>query len=140
MSAMSIPTRLAELSADRLLRLVLTLDAAVTGVNGAAYLVAAGPLEDLLGVPPDVLRPIGAFLLAFAAAVAFVASRPVPPRAAVTAIVDANALWAIGSIAFLALGVSSPTVAGGVWIALQAVVVASFAALQLSASRAAARG
>ena len=34
-----------------LLRPVLLLDAAVTGLNGVAYLVAAGPLEDLLGLP-----------------------------------------------------------------------------------------
>jgi hypothetical protein len=122
-----------------LLRLALKLDAVVTGVNGVAYLALAGPLEDLLGVSPDLLRPLGAFLVVFAIAVGWVATRSAIPRAAVMAIVEANAAWAIGSLVFLALGVSSPTVAGRVWIALQAVVVAGFAALQLSALRALAR-
>jgi hypothetical protein len=135
MSALSISTRLAGLPREGLLRLALKLDAVVTGVNGAAYLAAAGPLEDLLGVSPDLLRPLGAFLVLFAAAVWFVATRPKPPRGAVNAIVEANAAWAVGSLAFLALGASSPTVVGGVWIALQAVVVGGFAALQLSALR-----
>jgi hypothetical protein len=119
-----------------LLRLALELDAVVTGVNGVAYLALAGPLEDLLGVSPDLLRPLGAFLVVFAIAVGWVATRPAIPRAAVMAIVGANAAWATGSLVFLALGASSPTVAGGVWIALQAVVVAAFAALQLSVLRA----
>jgi hypothetical protein len=135
MSALSISTRLAGLPREGLLRLALKLDAVVTGVNGAAYLVAAGPLEDLLGVSPDLLRPLGAFLVLFAGAVWLVATRPQPPRAAVSAIVEANAAWAVGSLVFLALGASSPTVVGGVWIALQAVVVAGFAALQLAALR-----
>ena len=38
------------------LRTALKLDAVVTGANGAAYLVAAGPLEDLLGLSPALLR------------------------------------------------------------------------------------
>lgn len=35
-----------------MLRTVLRLDAAVTGLNGLAYLALAGPLEDLLGLAP----------------------------------------------------------------------------------------
>ena len=133
MSAVSIPNRLAALPRDAVLRLALKLDAAVTGVNGVAYLAAAEPLEDLLGLPPDLVRPLGAFLVVFAAAVWFTATRPAVPRAAVLAVALANVAWAVGSIAFLALGVSSPTVAGGIWIALQAIVVGAFAALQLGA-------
>ena len=64
------------------LRLILKLDAVVTGVNGIAYLALAGPLEDLLGVAPELTRPIGAFLVLFAAAVWFVATRPVVRRSA----------------------------------------------------------
>ena len=47
----------------RLLRLALLLDAAVTGANGVAYLAAAGPLGDLLGLPAGLLRGFGAVLL-----------------------------------------------------------------------------
>ena len=74
------------------LRLILKLDAAVTGVNGIAYLALAGPLEDRLGVAPELTRPIGAFLVLFAAAVWFVASRPSVPRLAAADIAAANAI------------------------------------------------
>ena len=117
------------------LRLILKLDAVVTGVNGIAYLALAGPLEDLLGVAPELTRPIGAFLVLFAAAVWFVATRPVVPRMAAADIAAANAVWALGSVAFAAAGASSPTAVGTVWIVLQALVVAGFAALQALAMR-----
>ena len=117
------------------LRLILKLDAVVTGVNGIAYLALANPLEDLLGVAPELTRPIGAFLVLFAAAVWFVATRPVVPRMAAADIAAANAVWALGSLAFAAAGASSPTTVGTVWIVLQALVVGGFAALQALAMR-----
>ena len=117
------------------LRLILKLDAVVTGVNGIAYLALANPLEDLLGVAPELTRPIGAFLVLFAAAVWFVATRPVVPRMAAADIAAANAVWALGSVGFAAAGASSPTTAGTVWIVLQALVVGGFAALQALAMR-----
>lgn len=39
----------------------------------------------------------------------------------------------VGSLALMVVGLSSPTTLGSVWIAMQAVVVAGFAALQLAA-------
>jgi hypothetical protein len=122
------------------LRLILKLDAVVTGVNGIAYLALAGPLEDLLGVAPELTRPIGAFLVLFAAAVWFVATRPVVPRLAAADIAAANALWAFGSLVFAAAGASSPTTVGTVWIVLQALVVGGFAALQALAMRSGSAG
>lgn len=126
----AISTHIATLPREGRLRLALKLDAVVTGANGAAYLVLAGPLEDLLGVEAALLRPIGAFLLAFAVFVSFVASRPEVPRAGVTAVIEANVLWVVGSLAFVVIGVSSPDTAGSVWTVMQAVVVAGFAGLQ----------
>jgi hypothetical protein len=122
------------------LRLILKLDAVVTGVNGIAYLALANPLEELLGVAPELTRPIGAFLVLFAAAVWYVATRPVPPRPLVADIAAANALWAVGSLVFAAAGASSPTTVGIVWIVMQALVVAGFAALQALAMRSGAVG
>jgi hypothetical protein len=135
MTAKSMPARVAALPRETLLRLVLKLDAAVTGANGVAYLAAAEPLEDLLGVSAGLLRPIGAFLVLFAAAVWFVATRRVVPRTAVLAIATANAVWALGSLVFAAAGASSPGTVGTVWVLLQALVVGSFAALQALTSR-----
>jgi hypothetical protein len=115
------------------LRVALRLDAVVTGANGAAYLAAAGPLEDLLGLSPSLLRSVGAFLLVFAAGVWLVSARPEISATAALAVIGVNALWAVDSLVFLALGFSDPTTVGGIWIVLQALTVAGFAALQASA-------
>jgi hypothetical protein len=113
-----------------LLRWALKLDALVTGANAVAYLAAAGPLADLLGVPAPALRGVGAFLAVFAIAVWLVAARPAPNPAAVSAIVAANVAWAVGSVVAVALDAWSPDTVGAVWMVLQAGVVALFAALQ----------
>jgi hypothetical protein len=116
-----------------LLRLALRLDAVVTGLNGAAYLLAASPLADLLGLPAGWLLGTGVFLLAYAAAVWLVDTRPTPP--AVRTVVAANALWAAGSVVVVLAGLGSPTTVGAVWLVLQALVVAAFAVLQAAGLR-----
>ena len=115
-----------------LLRTALTFDAGVTALNGAAYLALAGPLHDLLGLSETLLRGAGAFLLVYALAVGLLAARPRPPRAGVLAVVAANAIWAADSVVAALAGWGDPTAAGTVWMVLQAVVVAGFAALQLA--------
>ncbi|MFW3171709.1 hypothetical protein [Geodermatophilus sp. CPCC 206100] len=116
-----------------LLRLALRLDAVVTAANGAAYLLAAGPLADLLGLPAGWLRGVGVFLLGYAALVWLVGSRPAAP--AVRAVVTANALWAAGSLAVVLAGLGSPSTVGAVWLVLQAAVVAGFATAQAAGLR-----
>jgi hypothetical protein len=119
-----------------MLRRFLALDALVTGVNGLAYVAASGPLGRFLGVDTTVLVELGVFLVLFGAGVGFLASRREPPQLPVKLVVDANLLWAVLSIAALALWLE-PTTAGAVWIPLQALTVAGFAVLQWSALRAA---
>ncbi len=116
-----------------LLRLALRLDAVVTGLNGAAYLLAAGPLADLLGLPDGVLRGVGVFLLVYASAVWLVGTRPVAP--AVRTVVAANLLWAAGSVAVVIADLGTPSTVGAVWLVLQAAVVAAFAVLQAAGLR-----
>jgi hypothetical protein len=128
-------TAISTLTTRPLLRPVLKLDAVVTGANGAAYLVAAGPLGELLGLSETLLRATGAFLLAFAAVVWITGSRREIPRAPVYAIVVANAVWAADSLVAAIAGWGDPTTAGTVWIVLQAIVVAAFAELQLTGLR-----
>ena len=104
--------------------------------NGAAYLLAAPLLDDLLGLPAGLLRGIGAFLLVYAAAVWLVGARRRhrrrPPSAPSSA---CNALWAVGSVVVVLTGAGTPTTVGAVWIVLQAVVVAAFAVLQVAGLR-----
>ncbi len=119
--------------APSLLRLALRTDAVVTGANGAAYLLLAGPLSDLLGPSTDVLRPVGVFLLVFAASVWLVGDRPAAP--AVRVVITANLLWTAGSIAVVVAGLGSLTTVGAVWAVLQAVVVAGLAGMQLAGMR-----
>jgi hypothetical protein len=118
-----------------LLRFALTADAAVTGANALAYLAGAVVLDSVLGVPAGVLVAVGAFLAIFAALVLRLATRRELPRAAVLAVIDANVAWAAGSLLLLALDTFTPSTAGQVWIAVQAVAVAGFAALQYAGLR-----
>ena len=127
--------RVAALRKAGLLRVVLTADAAVTAANGLVYLALGSVIDDPLGLPAALLHGTGAFLLLYAAAVGFVATRPVVPRAGAWASVALNAAWVLDSVLVLALGSYSPTTAGSVWIALQAVVVAAFALLAALALR-----
>ena len=115
------------------LRFVLKADAAVTGANAVAYLAGAPILSDWLGIPTGVLLAVGAFLAVYAALVYRLATRPAMPKAAVTAVVIANALWAVDSLLALALDWFSPTLAGQIAIAVQAVGVAAFALVQAAA-------
>lgn len=117
----------------------LRLDAVVTAANGAAYLAAAGPLSDLLGLDATLLRVVGAGLLAFAAVVWLAASARRMSRPAPATIIALNAAWAVGSIAAVLADLGTPTTAGAVWMIAQALVVAGFAELQLTGLRRAER-
>lgn len=117
------------------LRRLLALDAAVTAANGLAYMVASGPLEDLLGVGGGLLLGLGAFLVLFGAMVGYLARKTRPPVPAVQAVIEANVLWAVLSIVTLVRWLDDPSTVGQVWIPLQAVAVAGFAALQYGALR-----
>ena len=124
---------------DALLRTALRVDAAVTGLNGVGYLVAAPLLDDVLGMPAGPLAGIGGFLLAFAVAVWTVGARPMISTGAAAAVVAANLLWVVASIAAVVGDWGSPTTLGTAWIVLQAAVVAGFAGVQSLGLRNAAR-
>jgi hypothetical protein len=117
------------------LRLFLALDAAVTGANGLIYLLAAGPVGRLLDLETGFLRGIGAFLTVYGIVVAALAAKPLPPSAATKAVIEVNVLWAVASVAAVVFGWVDANTVGTVWIPLQALVVAGFAALQLGALR-----
>ena len=117
------------------LRNALTIDAVVTGANGVVYVAAAGALDDLLGMPTGFLRAIGAFLIVYAIAVGAIGAPRSISRPLTYGVIAANAAWAVASIVAVVVGWHSPTVAGSIWTVMQAVVVAGFAELQLTALR-----
>ena len=130
---------LAGLGGEAILRLVLRLDALVTGANGAVYLAAASVIDSSLGLSSTLLRPTGGFLLVFGAGVWYLSTGATISKPAVRALVAANAGWAAASLLVVATGTFSPTTAGSVWIAFQAAAVALFATVQVLALRRAAR-
>jgi len=113
-----------------LLTRVLWADVAISGPFGLLLAVAAGPLADLLGLPAPLLRTAGIVLLPIVAFIAWVASRPAPPKWAVLAVVDVNALWAATSIILLLAAGLSPNALGVAFVVAQAVAVAGIAELQ----------
>jgi len=122
--------RLSSVPGEDLGRWALEVDAVVSGLNGVVYVAAAGALDSLLGVSTTMLRAVGAFLVLYASLVGIVATRRPLVPAAVRWVIAANVVWVIASLVFVAAGWSSPTTTGAVWIVLQAVTVAGFAAAQ----------
>jgi hypothetical protein len=127
--------RLAAVAPQTMVRRVLQVDAVVTGVNGVAYLAAAGAVDSVLGVPEGFLRGIGAFLCVFALAVWILAVRPAPNPSGVVAVAVANAGWVTASLVYAAAGWHDPSTGGTAWTVLQALTVAGFATAQLWAVR-----
>ena len=115
-----------------LLRFALRLDAAVSAANGVTLFWL---LDGWLGVPGGFLAAVGAFFVAYAAFVGRLSAQASPHRGAVIAVIAGNVMWALDSALLLATDWFSPTTAGQVVIALQAIGVAGFAALQYAGVR-----
>jgi hypothetical protein len=112
------------------LRRVLGADALASGATGLLMAAAAQPLAGLTGLPVGLTQPAGLFLIGYAAAVAWLAARPQPPRGLVWTVVALNLIWAVESVMLPLLGWISPTPLGLAFVIGQAVVVAVFAELQ----------
>jgi hypothetical protein len=92
-------------------------------------------LDTLLGLPADLLRGVGVFLVVYAVGLVVLAARPLIPRPAVWVVVLGNSSWVLAS---LGLGVglwSTMTGLGIVVVLAQAGAVAVFADLQYAALR-----
>ncbi|MEZ0306323.1 MAG: hypothetical protein ACAH21_00270 [Ramlibacter sp.] len=122
-------------ASPRFLRNVLFADAASCLATGAIQLVFGAQLAQWLNLPSVLLTGTGWFLLAYAATVAFVATRDPLPRPLVWLFVAGNAGWAVACVALLASGMLAPTALGTAWIVAQAVTVAVLAELQWTGLR-----
>ena len=122
-------------TSDGLLRFALKADAGITAANGLAYVAGFALLDGWLGVPSALLAGVGAFLLAFAVFVGYVATRPEISRVAAGGIVAANVVWAVDSVILLLVDGFTPTLGGQIVIAVQAAGVAGLAALQYAGLR-----
>ena len=106
----------------------LLIDAATTGANGLAYVLAGTWLADWFGAPEALVRSVGVFLIVVAAGVALLATRTPIPRRGVRALVLLNTVWVVASVDYALM--ADLTVLGTTWVLVQAVVVGAFAAGQ----------
>ncbi|MER6831814.1 hypothetical protein ABT352_37905 [Streptosporangium sp. NPDC000563] len=113
-----------------LLTRVLRTDAVLTGGFALLLAVAATPLAGLLALPEPLIRWAGIGLLPFTAFVAYLATRPVPPRAGVWTLIVVNVLWAVDSVLLLFTGWVDPNPLGVAFVVAQALLVGAFAELQ----------
>jgi hypothetical protein len=113
-----------------LLRYALIGDALASGATGLLLTGGGGLLTGLLGLPEQLMRYAGLFLLPYALVVAYVGTRATVSRGVIWAIIVVNGIWVIESIMLLIAGWVAPTTLGIVFVATQALVVAAFAEAQ----------
>ncbi|MFC0506409.1 hypothetical protein [Micromonospora costi] len=119
----------------KLLRFALKQDAIGSGANGVVYVVAAAIFGQMFGLPAAFLYPVGAFLIAFAAALLALASRPGVSRPVAVVVIAVNIAWVAASVELLVAGWFPLTGLGVALVIAQAVVVAGFTALQFAGLR-----
>jgi hypothetical protein len=117
-------------SSPRFLPRVLSLDAVTCAATGLIQLVGADALATLLQLPQALLLETGLFLIAYAGALIWMASRAAVPRKGVGLIAFGNLAWAIACIALMAGPWISPSTFGMVWIGAQALASLVMADLQ----------
>ncbi|MEU8250292.1 hypothetical protein [Nonomuraea sp. NPDC048916] len=135
MAAVASPSTAPAKAEAKLLRFALKQDAIGSGANGLVYLAAAAIFGSMFGLPAAMLVPVGAFLVAFAGFLLYLASRPAVNRAAVITVMAVNVAWVIASAEVLIAGWFPLTGLGIALVIAQAVVVAGFAGLQFAGLR-----
>jgi len=112
------------------LRFVLAADAASCFAMGVLLLAGAGMIDELLGLPGMLLRAAGMTLLPFAAVLAWLATRPTPPRAGVIAVIVCNVVWVAESVILLTGGWFAPSAWGVAFVLTQAAAVSVLTVLE----------
>jgi hypothetical protein len=117
------------------LRRALLADAIFSGVSAVLLTLGASVLASLLNLPDALLRETGLFLVAYAALVGWLGTRPSMPKPLIWIVIAGNAAWALASIALLFSGWIAPNLLGEAAVAMQAIAVGVFAELQYVALR-----
>lgn len=113
-----------------LLHLALLIDAVATAAAGVGIGLFTPELSLTLQLPAWLLGGAAAFMLVYAAVVAWMAQRELLPRWAVWSIIAGNAAWAIECVVLAIGGLLSPSALGIAFLLSQAVAVVVFAELQ----------
>jgi hypothetical protein len=112
------------------LRRAIQADAIFSGVSALLLTFGAGELASLLNLPAALLRETGLFLIAYAALVGWLGSRPAMPRVLVGIVIAGNVAWTVASIALLFSDAVTPNLLGEAFVVFQAIVVGILAELQ----------
>ncbi|HVS12910.1 MAG TPA: hypothetical protein VMV46_03220 [Thermoanaerobaculia bacterium] len=130
------PAHPADPDASSLLRRALQVDAAGSALSAVVLLVGGASLAELLGAPGS-LAPVAWFLVAWAAALAWLSARETLRPGAAWTVVALNVLWVVGTGFELAAGMFSPL--GKAVFASMALFVAVIAEVQYLGIRRVAR-
>jgi hypothetical protein len=117
-------------AASVFLRRALIADGAISGATAALMVLAAGPLDGLLGLPAALLRYAGIALIPFVAYLFYLSRRDSLSPASAWLVIGLNAAWVVASVLLLASGSIDPTALGYAFVIVQAVAVAAFVELQ----------
>lgn len=112
------------------LRRVLAVDAIGAAVSAIALIAASDHVGPLLGLPATLIESIGVAFVPFAAFVAWLSSREVPPATGVWAVILLNALWVVESLLVAAGTWFQPNSVGVAVIVVQALGIATLAELE----------
>ena len=118
------------MSSPNFLRNILRLDALSCLACGLLQVAIPASMASLMHLPQALVAYTGEFLLAYAAAVAFISTRSPLPRATVGLLVAGNLGWALACVLLLLLDQLQPTLLGTAYVVLQAVTVGVLAELQ----------
>lgn len=113
-----------------LLRAGLTLDAVGSGAMALLQLAATAQLAAWLQLPHPLLLGTGLFMLGYAAITGGMARAQRLPVALVRGVVIGNLGWAAAVLALVMSGAVAPSLLGLAFLAVHAVSVLGFAALQ----------
>lgn len=113
----------------------MVIDAITCAGFGALVAGAAGLLEDLLGLPTNLLRGIGIALVPWVAMLVAIARRAAIERGTVLAVVAVNLAWIAGSAILLIGRREDITALGTAFVIVQALVVGLLAVLQTRSVR-----
>ena len=122
--------RTAMIQASLFLRRAFLLDTIASGMMAVLLTFGAAELAPLLGLPVDLLRETGLFLIAYTALVGWLATRQSMPKALVIIVIAGNTAWAIASIALLFSKRGDAEPAGPDLYSGQAIVPGALAELQ----------
>jgi len=121
---------MSQIETSTFLRRVLVLDAVSCAGMGFLLMTFTGWLSGVFDLPAALLQQASVVLLPFALLLAFLSTRSRLPRAAVWAVIVANAIWVIDSVVLLFTGWVQPSLLGYLFVVGQAAFVAVIVELE----------